>query len=105
MNLTEQLKSHSVAIISLLTAIIGFTYNTLQSQWIEENATRRDATFETLLALGELQEIVNYAHFGEDKSQGHPISGWSRVQLVQDLSMIVAPSGRIARPGDGIPVS
>ena len=91
MKLSQQFRLHSVAIISLITAIAGFTYNSVQTGWIEKNATRRDATFETLLALGELQEIVNYAHYGTDKTDGNPISGWSKVLLVKDLTVLVKP--------------
>jgi hypothetical protein len=73
MKLSDQFRFHSVAIISLFTAIIGVSFNILQTSWIEENATRRDATFESLLALGELQEIVHFAHFKMDGEAGDPI--------------------------------
>ena len=87
----DQLRFHSVAIISLLTAILGVSFNVVQTRWIEENATRRDATFESLLALGELQEIVHYAHYKQDKDAGDPIAGWSRVLMVHDLAMLLQP--------------
>lgn len=91
MKLSEQFRFHSVAIISLLTAILGVSYNIAQTRWIEENATKRDATFETLLALGELQEIVHFAHFKMDKEAGDPIAGWSRVLMVDDLAQLIQP--------------
>lgn len=89
--IADQFRFHSVAIISLLTAIIGVSFNIVQTRWIEENATKRDATFETLLALGELQEIVHYAHFKNDFVTGDPIAGWSRVLMVDDLANLVQP--------------
>lgn len=91
MKLSDQFRFHSVAIISLFTAIIGVSFNILQTSWIEENATRRDATFESLLALGELQEIVHFAHFKMDGEAGDPIMGWSKVLLVNDLAMLLQP--------------
>lgn len=91
MKLSDQFRFHSVAIISLFTAIIGVSFNVLQTSHIEENATRRDATFESLLALGELQEIVHFAHFRLDGEAGDPIVGWSKVLLVNDLAMLLQP--------------
>ena len=87
----DQFRFHSVALISLITAIVGVSFNIVQTRWIEENATKRDATFETLLALGELQEIVHFAHFKGDQEAGDPIAGWSRVLMVNDLAMLLQP--------------
>ena len=89
--LADQFRFHSVAIISLITAIVGVSFNIVQTRWIEENATVREATFETLIALGELQEIVHHAHFNNDFEAGDPIVGWSKVLMVDDLAMLVAP--------------
>ncbi len=89
--LADQFRFHSVAIISLITAIIGVSFNIVQTRWIEENATKRDATFESLLALGELQEIVHFAHYKNDFEAGDPIAGWSRVLMVNDLAMLLQP--------------
>lgn len=89
--MSDQFRFHSVAIISLLTAIVGVSFNIVQTRWIEENATKRDATFESLLALGELQEIVHFAHFKKDFEAGDPIAGWSRVLMVNDLAMLLQP--------------
>ena len=102
MKLVSQIKAHSVGIIGLLTAVLGFSYNTLQTGWIEKNATRRDAAFETMMALGALQEIVHYAHFVDGKfkdrknfeaeGRGNPISGWSQVLLIRDMAFLVKPA-------------
>ena len=91
LKIADQFRFHSVAIISLITAIVGVSFNIVQTRWIEENATVRDATFESLLALGELQEIVHFAHFKDDFETGDPIAGWSRVLMVDDLAMLVQP--------------
>lgn len=86
---TEQLKFHSVAIVSLFTAIFGFTYNGWQDHQNEINQNMRVASFEVLKNLGELQTVVNYAHFSNDTSRGHPIDGWKHVTMVRDLSLLL----------------
>jgi hypothetical protein len=40
MKLSDQFRFHSVAIISLLTAILGVSFHIVQTNLIEENATR-----------------------------------------------------------------
>lgn len=88
----DQIKSNSVAVISLITAISGFTYNTWQDHQNEINQNMRVASFEVLKNLGEMQTIVNYAHFEEDKSRGNPIDGWKHATMVRDLSRLLNPS-------------
>ena len=62
------------------------SFNVPQTSRIEESATRRDATFECLLALGELQEIFHFAHFRMDVEADDPIVGRSKVLFVNDLA-------------------
>ena len=57
----------------------------------EINQNMRVASFEVLKSLGELQTIVNYAHFEEDKSRGNPIDGWKHATMVRDLSRLLNP--------------
>ena len=87
--LVNQLKINSVAIVSLLTAIIGLTYSAHQSHKNEVNQNMRLASFEVLMSLGELQTVVNYIHFSYDKSLGRPIDGWKHVTMVRDLSRLL----------------
>lgn len=87
----NQLKLNSVAIVSLLTAIFSFSYNTWQDHQDEINQNMRVAAFEMLQNLGELQTVVNYAHFADDKARGHPIDGWKHVSMIQDLSHFLSP--------------
>ncbi len=88
----DQLKFHSVAIVSLFTAIFGFTYNSWQDHQNEINQSMRVASFEVLKNLGDLQTVVNYAHFSSDESRGHPIDGWKHVTMVRDLSQLLKPA-------------
>lgn len=85
----SQLKLNSVAIVSLFTAITGFTYNTWQGHQNEVNQNMRMASFEVLKHLGELQTVVNYAHYSGDKSRGNPIEGWKHATMVRDLSRLL----------------
>jgi hypothetical protein len=94
---TNQIKLNSVAIVSLLTAILGFSYNTWQDHQNEVNQNMRVASFEVLKNLGELQTIVNYAHFEENKLRGNPIDGWKHATMVRDLSRLLTPEA--AREG------
>jgi hypothetical protein len=88
------LLKHSVAIVSLITAIVGFSYNSWQANQNEINQNMRIAAFEVLKNLGELQTVVNYAHFKQDESRGNPIEGWKHVTMVRDLSYLLKPSAK-----------
>jgi len=87
----KQLLNHSVALVSLVTAIVGLSYNAWQANQNEINQNMRVAAFEVLKNLGELQTVVNYAHFSEDKLRGNPIEGWKHVSMVRDLSYLLKP--------------
>ncbi len=89
--LLQQLKLNIVALISLATAIVGISYNTWRDHQNEINDNMRKAAFEVLTDLGELQTIVNYAHFQQDATRGHPIEGWKHVVMVRDLSHLLMP--------------
>jgi hypothetical protein len=93
--LSKQLAMHSVAVVSLITAIAGLSYNSWQANQNEVNQNMRIAAFEVLKNLGELQTVVNYAHFSGDKSRGNPIEGWKHVTMVRDLSHLLKPSVKI----------
>lgn len=85
----QQFKTHLVAIISLLTALSGLFYNSWRDHQNQINENRRNAAFEVLKNLGELQTIVNYAHYKADTDRGDPIEGWKYVLLVRDLSRLL----------------
>jgi hypothetical protein len=87
----QQLRLNTVALISLITAIVGISYNTWRDQQNEINDNMRKAAFEVLTDLGELQTIVNYAHFQHDSTRGDPIEGWKHVVMVRDLGHLLTP--------------
>lgn len=90
----KQLLKHSVAVVSLITAIVGLSYNSWQANQNEINQNMRIAAFEVLKNLGELQTVVNYAHFSGDKLRGNPIEGWKHVTMVRDLSHLLKSSAK-----------
>ncbi|PCI55079.1 MAG: hypothetical protein COB34_07395 [Methylophilaceae bacterium] len=90
----KQLVTHSVAVVSLVAAIVGLSYNSWQANQNEVNQNMRIAAFEVLKNLGELQTVVNYAHFTEDALRGNPIEGWKHVTMVRDLSHLLKPSAK-----------
>lgn len=54
----------------------------------------RNAAFVVLSDLGELQTIVNYAHFEADNARGNPIDGWKHVIMIRDLSRLLKPEAK-----------
>jgi hypothetical protein len=95
MNIQQQIKTNLVAIISLLTALSGLLYNNWRDHQNETNHNMRNAAFEVLKDLGELQTIVNYAHYDADSLRGNPIEGWKYAIQVRDLSRLLLPSSQL----------
>ena len=91
-----QLKANLVALISLATALTGLSYNSWRNQQNEINDNMRNAAFVVLSDLGELQTIVNYAHFEADNARGNPIDGWKHVIMIRDLSRLLKPEAKKA---------
>lgn len=89
LKIIQQAQPHAVAIISLITALSGVFYDTWRDHRNEMNENARNAAFEVLKSLGELQTIVNYAHYDGDRDKGHPIEGWKHVLLIRDLSYLL----------------
>lgn len=88
--ITEQLRRNAVALISLVIAITSLGYNTWRNEHTEDNRNQRWASFEILLKLGELRELINYIHFDCNLSfRGNPRSGWVIVEAIEDLTLIL----------------
>ena len=100
-NLAQQLAKNSLSIISLVIALIALTYNTWRSNTTELNRNYRNASFELILQLSELQSITNDLHFNvpslssPDWQMHHNkslIDGWSNIALIEDLSELLPTS-------------
>jgi hypothetical protein len=74
-----------------LIALIGFSYNVWRMEISEYNANVRDASFEMLLQLSELELIIYAGHYDKDKITGNPRKAWVKVGLINDLSQITNP--------------
>ena len=92
----KQLRANLVALISLVTAIVGLSYNSWRDHQNEINDNMRNAAFVVLSDLGELQTIVNYAHFEADNARGNPIDGWKHVIMIRDLSRLLKSEAKQA---------
>lgn len=86
----EQVRRNSVALISLFVAVSGLSYNTWRNERSEYNRNQRVSSFEVLLKLGELQQLVFHNHYDLDsEDKGNPRTGWAIVLTIQDLSTIL----------------
>lgn len=79
-------------IFSVLFALLGFTYNVWRMEVTEENNNIRTASFEVLLTLSSLEQLVYSAHYDGDEQEGNPRKGWVKVGLIEDLSMLTTDS-------------
>ncbi len=90
MNLKDQIRRNSVALISLAVAITSLGYNTWRNEASEYNRTQRNVAIEVLMQLGELQEITWNHHFDKDfDDKGNLRSGWTLVLVIRDISQIL----------------
>ena len=86
----EQIQRNSVALISLFVAVSSLSYNTWRNELSEYNRNQRVSSFEILLKLGELQELVFHNHYDRDaENKGNPRTGWALVLTIRDLSAIL----------------
>lgn len=89
-SITEQLRRNAVALISLAVAITSLGYNTWRNEHTEDNRNQRDASFQVLLKLGELDELINYIHYDCNLTfRGNAKSGWAIVQAIEDLTLVL----------------
>ena len=89
MLLGQQIKNNAVALISLVVALAGLSYNTWRNEVTEANRNIRFAGFEMLLKLGELQQVIFYSHYDKDLKQGNPRRGWTYILVMDDLSQLM----------------
>jgi hypothetical protein len=77
----------ATALFSVLFALLGFSYNVWRMEVTEHNSNVREASFELLLQLAELENLVYAAHYDQDPVRGNPRVGWVTAGLVADLSI------------------
>ena len=82
----HQLRMNAIAILSLGIALTSFSYTAWRTERSEANRTNRQASFQLLTSLGQMQEVVYRAHYDHDSQHGNPRSGWVYVQTINDFS-------------------
>ena len=85
----SQIGRHSVALISLAVALSSLAYNTWRNEQTEENRNVRTAGIELLLKLGQLDRVVFYSHYDNDKARGNPRTGWAYALTIRDLGSLM----------------
>ncbi|PMG74756.1 hypothetical protein BCU84_18080 [Shewanella sp. 10N.286.51.B7] len=87
--MNQQLKWYQLTVIfSLLFSLMGFSYNVWRMEITEHNSNVRTASFEMLLELAQLQQLVYAAYYDQDLKLGNPRVGWVKVGLIEDLSSL-----------------
>src|SRR5215472_5962157 len=85
----SQVHNNLVALISLATAIMAFSYAYMRDERSEANRNVRAASFQLLMEVEQLRLVVDSTHYGLSKDKGAPITGWPHVLLIRDLSKLV----------------
>ena len=75
-------------IFSLLFTLMGFSYNVWRMEVSENNNNIRTASFEMLINLSSLEQLVYSAYYDDDLKEGNPRKGWVVVGLIDDLSVL-----------------
>lgn len=89
-SIRDQLKRNAVALISLVIAITSLGYNTWRNEHTERNRNLRFASFEILLKLGELEDLVFVNAYDCNASlRGGPRTGWTKLLTIEDLSYVL----------------
>ncbi len=89
-SILEQVRRNAVALISLVVAITSLGYNTWRNEASEGNRNQRWASFELLLELGELHQIVDYIYYDRDfEDKGNPRKGWAVVDMIRGISVVI----------------
>ena len=87
--LRDQISRQSLAIVSLFVAFSTLGYNTWRNEQTEYNRNVRQAGFEMLLHVSELQRVTYLAHFDGDQQAGNPRKGWIEVLVLRDLAKLM----------------
>jgi len=86
----EQLQRNAVALISVFIAVSSLSYNSWRNEKSEYNRNQRMASFEVLLKLGELRELVYHLHYDQDTvGDDAARTGWATVFTIRDLTQVL----------------
>ena len=79
------------AILSVIFAVVGFSYNVWRLEETERNSNIRTACFELSKELGDLQLIIYSLYYDKNEVLGSPRRGWVKIALIKELSSITTP--------------
>ncbi len=86
----QQVQRNLVALISIFIAVSSLSYNTWRNEKSEHNRNLRQASFEVLLKLGELRELVYHLEYDRAVvERGAGRTGWVTVFVIRDLASIL----------------
>ena len=87
--ISKRIKVYQItAILSILLTLSGFSYNVYRLEQSEINSNIRTSSFEMIKELANLEQIVYAAFYEQDKILGNPRTGWVKVGIITDLSII-----------------
>jgi hypothetical protein len=88
-DMTNRIKSYYVtAVLSLVFAVVGFSYNAWRLELSETNSNIRTASFAVLTELSALEQNIYAAHYDKNQIDGSARKGWVKVGLINDLSVL-----------------
>jgi len=91
----RQVSNHSVALISLVLAATSFGYNTWRNEVNEIQRNLRQASFQVLIEVGELNQIVLYRRYFQTPADGAESNAEHAINRIQDAQSWVAGWGKV----------
>ena len=86
----QQVQRNLVALISVFIAVTSLSYNTWRNEKTELNRNLRQGSFELLLKLGELRELVYHLEYDRAViEQTAERTGWVTVFIIRDLASVL----------------
>ncbi len=95
MKFSEQIRTNLLAIISLCVALSALGYNTWRNESSETNRNIRQAGFEIIMHIGELQRIAYTSQFDKNNVKSDPRVALTEVLIINDLSRLMPESVRL----------
>ena len=80
---------YATALLSLVLAVVGFSYNAWRLERSEDNSNLRSAAFQLLSELSEFEQIIYASHYDQNQVEGSPRRGWVKASLIDDLGMLM----------------
>lgn len=97
----DQVNNNLVALISLVLAITSLGYNTWRNETTEIQRNWRQASFQILVEVGELNQIILMRRYfpdatkdsenraGEVRAPQSWVAGWGKATMIRDLSSVM----------------